>query len=92
MNIRDKLADWISGGKITYSLSRLDAYKSATLHARKNVEEHREREIAAHSMALEYLSRADGYRDALSHIVSISTPKMAHVGKRMAKVALEALE
>jgi len=71
MTFREKLADWISGGKLT---------------------EHREREIAAHCMALEYLSRADGYRDALSHIVSISTPKMAHVGKRMAKVALEALD
>lgn len=71
MTFREKLADWISGGKIT---------------------EHREREIAAHSLALNYLSNADGYRDALLHIVHKSTPKMAHIGKRMAKIAQEALD
>lgn len=92
MTFREKLADIISGGKISYSLSRVDAYKSEIKHARKKIEEHSEREIAAHSLAIEYLSRADEYRDALKHIVCMSTPKMAHIGKSMAKVAQKALD
>lgn len=84
MTFREKLANWISGGALKKAIARGDSYKEKYGRAKNNA-------LVFTATANDALEASCRSIKALNDIVNMSTPKMAHIGKRMAKVALEAL-
>lgn len=73
MTLRERIADWISGGALTYQKAK----------------EAESREWAARSAErkFEAYRKANDLRARLSRIASLETPKASHTVKRMARIA-----
>ncbi|MBN8292864.1 hypothetical protein JI664_12890 [Rhodobacter sp. NTK016B] len=91
MTFRYKLADWISGGALTSMMLQASASEvQARVAKDRATKEGRAREDADRFLHI-VASRRDHYKAALTRIAAMGTPGMAHIGKRMAKEAREAL-
>lgn len=77
MTLREKIADWISGGAVSHQKKRADKYRNSSLKFS--------------SLMNDETIKAMHYLSALIEISDMETPKAAHAAKKMAAVANEAL-
>ena len=77
MTIREKLADWISGGALTDERN-----------ARISTEKHLKR---SQDLLYTEVSENEDLRDALRQIASLETPSANATVRKMARIAREAL-
>lgn len=78
MNLRERLADWISGGALSYNINERETWLN---NWRFQVEDN-----------LYWMELASKRRDALNAIAAMETPGANATVKRMARAAREALE
>jgi hypothetical protein len=74
MTLRERLADWISGGLVSGYYACRDA------------------RVFADAQARDQMGRAYLLQERLNRIAAMETPNCAPIGKRMAKIAREALK
>ena len=77
MTIREKLADWISGGAMTDERN-----------ARISTEKHLKR---SQDLLYTEVAENEDLRDALRHIAALETPSANATVRKMARIAREAL-
>lgn len=92
MTLRERLADWLTGGALTRARRDASLYSQEMYRSNRDFDAARNSADSNLDRLIQSQQQANAMRDTLRRIADCETPRANATVRRMAKMAREALE